>query len=76
MNMDIQEFIQIFGEAIEAENIGELTPETEFHDLDEWSSLSVIIMISLFDEKFGKEVDNTAIRKAETIQDLYDLATA
>lgn len=74
--MDIKSFIEVFGEAIEVENIAELTPQTEFHDLDEWSSLSVIILIALFDEKFGKEVDNTAIRTADTIQDLYDLATS
>ena len=74
--MDIQEFIKKFGEAIEVEDIAALTPETEFHDLDEWTSLSVIIAIAFFDEEFDKQVDDVAIRKADTIQDLYDLATA
>lgn len=74
--MDIQEFIKKFGEAIEVEDIDTLTPETEFHDLDEWTSLSVIIAIAFFDEEFDKQVDDVAIRKADTIQDLYDLATA
>ena len=74
--MDIQEFIKKFGEAIEVEDIDALTPETEFHDLDEWTSLSVIIAIAFFDEEFDKQVDDVAIRKADTIQDLYDLATA
>ena len=41
--MDIQSFIKKFAEAIEVEDVDALTPETEFHDLDEWSSLSVII---------------------------------
>ena len=74
--MDIQSFIKKFGEAIEVEDIDALTPETEFHDLDEWTSLSVIIAIAFFDEEFDKQVDDVAIRKADTIQDLYDLATA
>ena len=74
--MDIQDFIKKFGEAIEVEDIAALTPETEFHDLDEWTSLSVIIAIAFFDEEFDKQVDDVAIRKADTIQDLYDLATA
>ena len=74
--MDIQLFIKKFAEAIEVEEVDVLTPETEFHDLDEWSSLSVIIVIAFFDEEFGKQVDDVAIRKAETIQDLYELATA
>lgn len=75
MNMDIKSFINSFAEVLEVENVEALTPETEFHDLDEWSSLSVIIVITFLDEKFDKQVDNVAIRKAETIQDLYDLAT-
>ncbi len=74
--MDIKTFIEKFAQAIELDNAEGLTPETEFHDLDEWSSLSVIMVIAFFDEEFGKEIDNIAVRKAETIQDLYDLATA
>lgn len=74
--MDIKAFIEKFAQAIELDNAEGLTPETEFHDLDEWSSLSVIMVIAFFDEEFGKEIDNIAVRKAETIQDLYDLATA
>ena len=74
--MDIQEFIKKFATAIEVEDVASLTPETEFHDLDEWSSISVIMVIAFYDEEFDKQIDNVAIRKAETIQDLYDLATA
>ena len=74
--MDIKTFIEKFAQAIELDNAEGLTPETEFHDLDEWSSLSVIMVIAFFDEEFGKEIDSIAVRKAETIQDLYDLATA
>ena len=74
--MDIKEFIKGFAEAIEVEDIEALTPETEFHDLDEWSSLSVMIVIAFIDENFDRQVPNTAIREADTIQDLYDLATA
>ena len=74
--MDIKEFIKGFAEAIEVEDVEALTPETEFHDLDEWSSLSVMIVIAFIDENFDRQVPNTAIREADTIQDLYDLATA
>lgn len=74
--MDIKEFIKSFAEAIEVEDVEALTPETEFHDLDEWSSISVILVIAFLDEQFDKQVNNIAIREASTIQDLYDLATA
>ena len=71
--MDIQEFIVKFADCIDVENVESLTPETLFHDLDEWSSLSVMLTIVFFDEEFGKQLSNTEIREAKTIQNLYEL---
>lgn len=74
--MDIKEFIEKFAEAIEVEDVTNLTPETDYHDLDEWSSISVMLLIAFFDEEFGKEITTAAIKEADTIQDLYNIATA
>ena len=74
--MEIKEFIEKFAEAIEVEDASVLTPETEFRNLDEWSSISVMISIAFFDEEFGKEIGGTDIKGCKTIQDLYNLATA
>ena len=74
--MDIKEFIEKFAECIEVEDADALSPETQFRDLDEWSSLSVILTIAFMDEEYDKQVSNTTIKEANTIQDLYDLATA
>ena len=74
--MEIKEFIEKFAEAIEVENVEDLTPETEFHKLDEWSSISEMLLIAFFDEEFGKELTNAAIKQAVTINDLYSIATA
>ncbi len=74
--MDIKEFISKFAEAIEVEDVEGLTTETNFHELDEWSSLSVMLVIAFFDEEFDKQIGDMEIRQATTIQDLYNLATA
>lgn len=74
--MEIKEFIEKFAEAIEVENVEALTPETEFHDLDEWSSISIMLLIAFFDAEFDKQIGNKEIKEADTIQDLYNLATA
>lgn len=74
--MEIKEFIEKFAEAIEVEDVATLTPETDFHDLDEWSSISVMLLIAFFDEEFGKEITTADIKEADTIQDLYNIATA
>lgn len=74
--MEIKEFIEKFAEAIEVENVEELTAETEFRELEEWSSLSVMLLIAFFDEEFEKQIGDKDIRSCTTLQDLYNLATA
>lgn len=74
--MDIKEFIEKFAEAIEVEEAEMLTPETQFRDLDEWSSLSVMLLIAFYDEEFEKELTQDQIKASTTIEDLYKLATA
>ena len=72
--MEIKEFIEKFAEVIEVEDVMSLTPETEFHHLDEWSSISVMQVVAFFDEEFEKEIGGTEIKSMKTIQDLYDYA--
>jgi acyl carrier protein len=74
--MEISEFIEKLAEAIEIEDVEALTPETIFKDLEEWSSLSVMLIIAFFDEEFEKQIEEKDIHAAETINDLYLLATA
>ena len=74
--MEIKEFIEKFAEAIEVANVEDLTADTEFHELEEWSSLSVMLLVAFFDEEFDKQVGDQEIRNAVTIQDLYNIATA
>lgn len=47
-----------------------------FRELDEWSSLSVMLLIAFYDEEFEKEIGDTAIHSCSTILDLYNLAIA
>ena len=73
--MEIKEFIEKFAEAIEVENVEALTAETEFHELEEWSSLSVMLIIAFYDDEFDKQIGDVDIKKCATIGDLYQLAT-
>lgn len=71
--MDITAFIKRFSEIFEDTDASTLTPETNFRDLDEWSSLSALEVIAMADEEFDKELSGNDIRKANTIQELYDI---
>ncbi len=74
--MEITEFIEKFAEAIEVESVDELTPETEFRDLDEWSSISVMLTIAFFDEEFSKEINTSDLSGCKTIKDLFNFVSA
>ena len=74
--MDIKEFIEKFAEQVEVEDVEALTADTKFHELDEWSSLSVMILVAFFDEEFDKEIGDKEIKACQTIQDLYNIETA
>lgn len=74
--MEIKDFIEKFADAIEVENVDELTEDTEFRELEEWSSLSVMLLIAFFDEEFEKQIGDKDIRSCTTLQDLYNLANA
>lgn len=74
--MEIKEFIEKFAEAIEVEEVENVTAETEFRQLEEWSSISVMLTIAFFDEEFEKEIGGSDLKACTTIQDLYNLANA
>lgn len=74
--MKFQNFVEKFAEAIEIENVENLSGETVFRDLDEWSSLSVMLLIAFYDEEFEKEIGDAVLKECTTIEDLYNLAIA
>ena len=74
--MDIKDFISKFAEMLEIEDVDSLTPETEFRELDEWSSISVMEFIAFADENYGKQIGDVHIKSCQTIQDLYNLMKA
>lgn len=73
--MEIKEFIEKFAEIFDDTDISTLTPETKFRELEEWSSLSALGVIALADEEFDVELTGNEMRKATTIQELFDLIT-
>lgn len=74
--MKINDFIEKFAESVEIEDVESLDANTEFRQLDEWSSISVMLLIAFFDEEFGKEISEKEIKACTTLQDLFDFAIA
>jgi len=70
--MDIREFIQHFAEQFDELNT-ELAPETNFRQLEEWSSLVALLVITMVDDEYGVVLPPEEMRKTNTVQELFDL---
>lgn len=70
--MDIKEFIEKFVEEVEVEST-EVTAETKFRELEEWSSLAALSVISMVDDAYDKTITGADIRSCSTIEDLYKI---
>lgn len=69
--MNINDFIRHFAEQFDNTAAEIFKPETEFKNLDEWSSLMALSIISMIDEEYDISIGGSDIRNAKTIEDLY-----
>lgn len=71
--MEIKEFIEKFAEIFDDTDPETLSAETNFRELDEWSSLSALGLIAMADEEYEVELKGDEIRKANTIKDIFNI---
>ena len=64
--MNVQEFIEKFAEAIDAET-SELTVETEFRTLDEWDSVAYLSVIAMMDEEYDIQIEMSQFKQLKTL---------
>lgn len=74
--MKIKEFIQSFANQFDDTDIIVLTPETNFRDLDEWTSLMGLAVMAMVDEEYNVQIKADDLRGCKTIQELFDLVNS
>lgn len=74
--MELQEFIKTFADQFDDTDSSEITAETEFHLLDEWSSLTGMGVIAMAKTQYGKTITGKEIRECETVEDLFNLISS
>lgn len=74
--MELNEFIQNFAEQFDDTPANEFTKDTVFHELDEYSSLIALSIISMVDEEYGVTLTGNEMKAAITIEDLYNTVKA
>ncbi len=73
--IDFNGFVSKFAEQLEIEDSNSLTADTLFRDLEEWSSLSILELVVLYDDEFNKQIGDSDIANCKTLADLYELVT-
>lgn len=71
--MELNEFVAHFAEQFEETDQSLFTPETKYHDLEEWSSLIGLSIIAMVDEEYDVTIKGNDVKSSNTIEDLFNI---
>jgi acyl carrier protein len=71
--MEIKKFIENVAEQFDETDVNDFTAETEFKNLDEYSSLVALSLIAMIDDEYDVTLKGDDIRNSKTIQDLFNI---
>lgn len=74
--MTLNEFIEAFAAEFDETPVEDFAADTVFKEMDEWSSLTALSIISMVDDQLDKQLTGADIRSSNTIEDLYNLVMA
>lgn len=69
----LEEFVSLFAEQFDETDASEIKADTNFRDLDEWSSLIGLSIIAMVDDEFDVTLRGDDMRKANTPAELYEI---
>ena len=67
---NLQKFLDVFQSLFQVD-AGLIQSNTEFRELEEWSSMQALIVIAAIDEHFGVTIAERDFRDAKTVEDLF-----
>lgn len=71
--MELNEFIANFAGQFDETDASEIQADTEFHEIDEWGSLTGMGVIAMVKTVYGKTITGKEIRECVTVEDLFNL---
>lgn len=73
--MNIQEFVVNFANQFDDTEMDVFTPETNFRELEEWSSLTGLAVMNMIAKKYNVKITPAELKSTNTIQELFDLVS-
>ena len=74
--MEIKDFINHFEDVFEETDITTLLPETNFRELDEWSSVCALTTMAMISDEYDVDLTADEMRSTNTFQQLFDLVSS
>lgn len=71
--MDEKQFLENVADQFDDIDVDSLSLNTEFKELDDWSSLVALSIIAMADEEYDVLLSGNDIRAAKTLGDLLNL---
>ena len=65
-----QKFLEVFQSLFQV-GADDIKADSEFRELEEWSSMQALIVIAAIDEHFGVTIAERDFREAKTVDDLF-----
>lgn len=72
----MKEFIKNFANQFDETALSEFKPDTNFRDLEEWSSLTGLAVMNMVGKKYGVKLTVMDLRSAKTIEELYNVVVS
>lgn len=73
--MELKHFIEKFSEQFDETESTEFKPDTNFKNLEEWSSLNALSIIAMVDEEYSVTIKGEDIKNSDTIEELFLLVS-
>ncbi len=73
MIMEQQEFIKNFANQFDETEASVFAMDTNFRELEEWSSLVALAVLNMIAKKYGVKLSPEQMKTTNTVQELYDL---
>ncbi|WP_310377787.1 acyl carrier protein [Flavobacterium sp.] len=67
----MEEFIENFYAILEDTEKNEINHNTDYKSLDEWDSMTTLMIIAMVDEKYGKQIIAVDFKESLTLENLY-----
>ncbi|HNI43363.1 MAG: hypothetical protein JNM36_01450 [Chitinophagales bacterium] len=69
----VEEFVQKVEAEFDDLEPGTLLPDTNYRELEDWSSMHALVVIAFIDIEYGVTVKGEDLRSTETMRDIYHI---